>query len=89
MASETSVGGKNIIQDVEKLDLTAMSAEDLANVEAIKNVEVLIVAESMMSILSNIPTENIEHIIPVPDGKTVDVRHNEWTDSARRRRPIA
>ena len=73
MTNETAATEK-VIQNVETLDLTAMQVADLAEIEAIKNVETLIVAESAMGTLAKIPMENVEDIIPVPDDKKINVR---------------
>lgn len=56
------------------LDLTAMnSADDLAAIEEIANVSLLLVRESLVPALTAVPMRNIAATVPVPDGADLRV----------------
>ncbi|MEZ4861552.1 MAG: hypothetical protein R3C14_09605 [Caldilineaceae bacterium] len=65
---------KKSIQNVRTLDLTGMQAADLAQIEAIRNVGILIVPAALMGALAHVALENVEQTVPVPAGKQIQVR---------------
>jgi len=65
---------EKIIQNVRTLDLTGMSATDLANVTKICNVGLLIIPEELIGTLATIELEDVQQTFPVPEGKRVNVR---------------
>lgn len=63
-----------ILQNVRTLDLTGMTAADLANVATIRNVALLIVPEALTGTMATIDLENVQQTFTVPAGKRVEVR---------------
>lgn len=56
------------------LDLTSMrSPDDLAAIDSIDNVALILVPESLAGALARIPTSGVASIVPVPDGSDVRV----------------
>src|SRR5215210_3005912 len=73
---ESMVGGQDIgpggISNVGILDLTGMkSTEELAGIESISRVGVVLVPESLMSGLLRIPMKKVGATIPVPTGENL------------------
>jgi hypothetical protein len=60
---------EGVISNVDVLDLTTMtSAEDLAGITRIHNVDVVLVPESLMPTAVRIPMDDVDMVVPVPDG---------------------
>lgn len=71
---QTTNGSNKILEHVETLDLTAMQADDLANIEIIRHIGTLIIPESLTGTLANISVQDVGSTVSVPDGKKVEVR---------------
>jgi hypothetical protein len=62
-----------VVENVALLDLSAMrSPEELARIRSIRNVATVVVPESLTGALAAIPTRNVAHVVPVPDGAQVN-----------------
>lgn len=65
---------RNTISDMALLDLTGnTSAEDLAEIDEIRNVAVVLVPESLAGALTRVPMHDVASVVPVPDGEEVRV----------------
>jgi hypothetical protein len=68
----TSPRPEGVIENVDVLDLTSMaSAEDLAGITRIDNVDVVLVPASLMPAAVGIPMHNVDMVVPVPEGDEV------------------
>jgi hypothetical protein len=64
-----------VIKDVALLDLTPLtSAEDLAGITRISDVAIMLVPESLMAAVVDIPMDDVAMVVPVPEG--VEVRNH-------------
>jgi hypothetical protein len=61
------------LKNMPTLDLTHMSADDLSEVEHIKNIAMLLVNKSQASALARIPTRNVAKIVYIPDDAEANI----------------
>jgi hypothetical protein len=74
MADGSDVGRTGTIQDVGILDLTGMkSPEELAGIQTIQDVGVILVPEPLMQALTRIKVQDIGSTIAIPEGENVRV----------------
>jgi|SRR5918995_7196022 hypothetical protein len=83
------VGGEGMgsggISNVGVLDLTGMkSTEELAGIESISQVGVVLVPESLMSGLLGVPMEKVGATIAVPTGENVKLVTGQMKTTVRR-----
>ena len=71
--NESRSGGREIV-NVGMLDLTTMTSEDdLAGIEQIRNVGLILVTEQLAHVLARIPQRNVGSTLAVPAGEKVKV----------------
>jgi hypothetical protein len=72
--SEREIPEGREIVNVGTLDLTTIqSADDLAGIERIRNVGLILVPEQLAHLIARIPMKNVGGVLPVPAGEKVKV----------------